>query len=404
VSSKLLLVARTNGYSAIKRVIFESTIKSNGVNYVPLQISEIKQIAGRAGRYKTAHQAVTTDSADSAADPAIGLDDKKPDPEPQTVGWVTTLDDVDHSHLRMGMKREPEEIKSAGLFPPSLIVERFANYFPPGTPFSYIMLRLHEISEIHPRFHLCALKDQLAIADNIHVIKNLSIQDRIMICAAPINMRDAGERNFLRALAECIADGKSGSLLDLDTLPLSIMDMPPSGDRSYLYKLEQLHKMLVAYLWLSYRFPNIFTTRSLANYTKKLVEDQIEKTLTEFSFIEQARLRLKNERERARKRMEEEPEEALVEQMGGQHQIPAPPGMPAEAKDIINDPELAAEGSTEPDDEGAYPDDLPATHRLETIAKENQRRMAKLSDEVGDLLKSRTLDSANRNETSQSSV
>jgi ATP-dependent RNA helicase SUPV3L1/SUV3 len=387
-------------------VIFESTVKSNGIKLIPLQISEIKQIAGRAGRYKTAHQAVTTDSAEtsvanSAVDPAIGIDDKKADPEPQTVGWVTTLDDVDHAHLKMGMKREPEAITSAGLFPPSLIVERFANYFPPGTPFSYIMLRLHEISEIHPRFHLCALKDQLAIADNIHVIKNLSIQDRIIICAAPMNMRDKSERRFLRTLAECIADGKSGSLLDLDTLPLSIMDQPPSDKRPYLYALEQLHKMLVGYLWLSYRFPNIFTTRSLANYTKKLVEDQIEKTLTEFSFTEQTRLRLKKEREEARKSAEEEPEDVVVEQTGGQHQIPAPPGMPEEAEAILNDPELVAERSTETDDEGLYPDDLPATSRLETDAEEKQGRMAKLSNEVGDLLKSKPLDSAHRNEVTQ---
>ncbi|CAO2654763.1 Nn.00g114960.m01.CDS01 [Neocucurbitaria sp. VM-36] len=365
---------------AIKRVIFESTIKSNGVNYVPLQISEVKQIAGRAGRYKTAHQAVSHDSAentvpDTAIDPAIGLDSKKPEQEPeqQTIGWVTTLDQVDHGHLKLGMSREPEPIKSAGLFPPSLIVERFANYFPPGTPFSYIMLRLHEISELHPRFHLCALKDQLAIADNIHTIKNLSIQDRIMICAAPINMRDSGEREFLRALAECIADGQSGDLLDLKSLPLDIMDKPPSGDRSYLYQLEQLHKMLVCYLWLSYRFPNVFTTRALANYTKKLVEDQIEKTLTEFSFIEQARARMKHKREKARKELDEQGEQAVMQQMEG-HQIPPPPGMPEEAKDIINDAAAFAETSPSPDDAEEYPDDLSASDidsRAETPLKES---------------------------------
>jgi ATP-dependent RNA helicase SUPV3L1/SUV3 len=111
--------------------------------------------------------------ADTAIDPAIGLDDKKPDaeeakaPESTTVGWVTTLENDDHRYLKYGLEREPEEIKTAGLFPPSVIVERFANYFPPGTPFAYIMLRLHEISKIHPRYHLCALKDQLAIADAI---------------------------------------------------------------------------------------------------------------------------------------------------------------------------------------------------------------------------------------------
>ncbi|KAH7398276.1 P-loop containing nucleoside triphosphate hydrolase protein [Pyrenochaeta sp. MPI-SDFR-AT-0127] len=379
---------------AIKRVIFESTIKSNGVNYVPLQISEIKQIAGRAGRYKTAHQAVSDDSqnavATASADLAIGLDDTKPaqQPKEQTVGWVTTLDQIDHEHLRMGMHREPEAIKTAGLFPPSLIVERFANYFPPGTPFSYIMLRLHEISEIHPRFHLCALKDQLAIADNIHTIRNLSVQDRIMICAAPINMKDSGERLFLRALAECIADGKSGNLLDIESLPLNIMDSPPSGDRTYLYRLEQLHKMLVCYLWLSYRFPNVFITRALANYTKKQVENQIEKTLTEFSFTEQARAKMRKERELARKKLDEEPEEPVTQEMES-HRIPAPPGMPDEAKDIVNDHRALAETNSSTDDINVYQDDLLAGD-IGSLADEHQHRTFELSNEVGTMLKDRS--------------
>jgi ATP-dependent RNA helicase SUPV3L1/SUV3 len=299
---------------AIKRVIFESTMKSNGVTYAPLAISEVKQIAGRAGRYKTAHQAVVSDEtqksiADTAVDSAIGLDDVTAykAPEAKTVGWVTTLDKVDHAYLKQCMKREPEDITTAGLFPPSLIVERFANYFPPGTPFSYIMLRLHEISEISPRFHLCALKDQISLADIIHTVKNLSIQDRIMICAAPINSRDQSERKFLRSLAECIASGTSGSILDMPQLPLHVMDKPPSPDRPYLYALESLHKMLVCYLWLSYRFPNVFTTRTLANYTKKLVEDQIENTLKEFSFIEEARLKMRKKRTEAWSEIQSEP-------------------------------------------------------------------------------------------------
>ncbi|KAH3973440.1 hypothetical protein HBH98_093940 [Parastagonospora nodorum] len=328
---------------AIRRVIFESTVKSNGVNYVPLEISEIKQIAGRAGRYKTAHQAVNVDTqksiADAAVDPAIGLDDKPQpkEPETKTVGWVTTLDEVDHAHLKAGMRREPDPITTAGLFPPSLIVERFANYFPPGTPFSYIMLRLHEISEIHPRFHLCGLKDQLAIADTIHLVKNLSIQDRIQICAAPINMRNAPERAFLRSLAECIADNKSGSLLDIPTLPLAVMDAEPSGKRLYLVELENLHKMLVAYLWLSYRFPQVFVTRSLANYTKKLVEDQIEKTLVQFSTTPQAREARERRRVQAMKELNEQSEGDEADH-GSEGQTPPPPGRFVEGKWVVDYP------------------------------------------------------------------
>ncbi|KAF2873397.1 P-loop containing nucleoside triphosphate hydrolase protein [Massariosphaeria phaeospora] len=284
---------------SIKRVIFESTWKNNGQSFVPLQIPEIKQIAGRAGRYKSAHQAINQDLADKAAsdksgDPTIGLDDVKPDsnsvpgkPSTQTVGYVTTLDRTDFDMLKKGMVQEAEVIRTAGLFPPAGVVERFSSYFPPGTPFSYIMSRLHEICNIHPRFHLCALKDQLTIADTIHLIKNLTIADRITICSAPANMKDKMQKKFLFTLASCIANNASGDLLDLEKLPLEYLDQKPSPDREYLYQLELLHKMLVAYLWLSYRFPNVFTTRTLANHVKKLVEDRIESTLSEFSFTRQ---------------------------------------------------------------------------------------------------------------------
>jgi ATP-dependent RNA helicase SUPV3L1/SUV3 len=77
-----------------------------------------------------------------------------------------------------------------------------------------------------------------------------------------------------------------------------------------LYSLESLHKMLVCYLWLSYRFPNVFTTRTLANYTKKLVEDQIEKTLKEFSFIQEARLKMQKQRKEAWSSIQSEPADA----------------------------------------------------------------------------------------------
>lgn len=351
-------------------------MKSDGTKYVPLQISEIKQIAGRAGRYKTAADAVSDNTPKTDGETVAVVEKEK------TIGWCTTLDQVDHAALKDGMSREPDPIETAGLFPPSLIVERFANYFPPGTPFSYILLRLHEISETHPRFHLCGLKEQLAIADAIHTIKGLSVQERIMITSAPTNMRDNVQKAFLRTLAECIAEGKSGSLLDLPNLPLNFMDEPAKGSREYLYTLEQLHKMIVLYLWLSYRFPNVFTTRSLAVYTKKLLEDQIEDTLTQFSHTA-IRAKQKEKRERARLASEKEAKEAL-EQL--KHDFPAPPGMSEEAKDILNDKNTFADDTPVTDDVNQYPDEPEEAEaarpsELETIPKGNearQRRSASL--------------------------
>ncbi len=153
------LLYPANRHRAIKRIIFESTTKSNGTESISLPISDLKQIAGRAGRYKTAHDAISKQPEQAAAitppiNPAVDLDDQIPatdtKKDSEVVGWVTTLSREDHNRLVVGMNNEPEPIKTAGLFPPSIILERFANYFPPGTPFSYILTRLNEISEIHP--------------------------------------------------------------------------------------------------------------------------------------------------------------------------------------------------------------------------------------------------------------
>jgi ATP-dependent RNA helicase SUPV3L1/SUV3 len=341
---------------SIKRVIFESTMKNNGSQFVPLKISEVKQIGGRAGRYRTAHQAV---KADSAVDPVMGLDDVKGDAveeptvaTPPTVGLVTTLDRMDFDYLSSAMEQEPEPIETAGLFPPALIVERFANYFPPGTPFSYIMLRLHEISIVHPRFHLCALKDQLAIADVIHTVKELSIPDRIMICAAPTNMRDEGERKFLHALAECIAENKSGELLDLPNLPIEVLDQEPTAERKYLYSLEQLHKMIVAYLWLSYRFPHVFTTRKLANHVKQLTEDAIERTLIQFSWSDIRGKRREQRRDAMRELQEQERSAKQARQDAGLD-------LPQEARDILGDKTSFRDAEAPTNDAGEYhPEEL----------------------------------------------
>jgi ATP-dependent RNA helicase SUPV3L1/SUV3 len=251
------------------------------------------------------------------------------------------------------MEAEPEAITTGGLFPPAHIVERFASYFPPHAPFSYILLRLHELAEMHPRFHLCSLKDQLKIADAIHPVKNLTIQDRLSICAAPTNLRTRDEHGLLEAMAKCIADGKPSDLLDLP-IPLEYLDKTPSSDKEYLRDLELLHKMIVLYLWLSYRFPHVFKSKPLANHAKTLVEDAIERTLREFSYIESARKRLLKIREQAMKELE----------TAAKTEAPSPPvnavsgaikELPEEVIDVLQDKTSFESSGTSVDDMDEYP-------------------------------------------------
>ena len=310
-------------FRSIKRIIFETTSKRQpgGRGHAPLSVAEIKQIAGRAGRYRTAEQDLQDKRPNSepvnahmdaqaksegqsqkeVAPVDVSLTSQAPQKPPSSnTGYVTTLERFDFPFLWDCMHTDPEPITSAGLFPPGPIVERFARYFPPGTPFSYILLRLHETVKLHTRFHLCELRDQLVIADAIQPAKGLTTMDRIIFCAAPASFRqgDTSQMKLFRTMAECVAQQQGGGLLDIKEMPLDVLDEEPSASRIYLEKLERLHKGIVLYLWLGYRFSGVFNTQALAMHVKGLVEAAIEKTLAAFSFDLETRRKIRKEREK----------------------------------------------------------------------------------------------------------
>jgi ATP-dependent RNA helicase SUPV3L1/SUV3 len=97
--------------------------------------------------------------------------------------------------------------------------------------------------------------------------------------------------SLIRALATCIADQKGGALLDLPHFNLEVLDNEITGTKSELRELETLHKGLIMYMWLSFRFPGVFTTRPLANHVKELVENAIEKCLRMLNFQDRAKAR-----------------------------------------------------------------------------------------------------------------
>ncbi|KAI9667521.1 MAG: RNA helicase [Bathelium mastoideum] len=346
---------------SIKRIIFETTSKKRGggSTLAPLTVAEVKQIAGRAGRYRTAHQdtetrrsanEVTVSTDAQPNDPSQAQNDSAPSgdlkpirsPVPEqsaNVGYVTTLEKFDFQYLDNCMESPPEPLTSAGLFPPGPVVEQFAGYFPPGTPFSYILLRLHEIAKLHPRFHLCDLKDQLSVADAIQPVEGLTTMDRIIFCAAPVSCRSGEESEILlvRALARCVAQQRGGNLLDIEEIPLQVLDEKPSMTRNYLYKLERLHKGIILYLWLGYRFEGVFNTQRLALHVKGLVEAAIEKTLEQYAFSSQRRQQIRAQRE-----------QRLMQQLGS--------GLGPNSSEIGHDEE---QGSAETD-ENAYIDTMQA--------------------------------------------
>ena len=289
---------------AIKRIIFEASSKFDGYQRRTLGVADIKQIAGRAGRYRTAAQDTQQSIATQDLAAAKGHTPRPPSlPTPavaeENIGLVTTLEKFDFPIVSAAMASDPEAIRTAGLFPPGPVLERFASYFPPSTPFSYILTRLHELSQMHTRFHLCGLKDQVWLADLIEPVTGLTITDRNIICSSPASKSDVELwRKLMPAMASAIAEQREVSIADLEELPLEVLEAEVSVSREYLRELERLHKGIVTYLWLSYRFAGIFSTRGLAFYTKGLVEEKIEDVLRRFSFSEAQRKKLAEKREK----------------------------------------------------------------------------------------------------------
>ncbi|KAL5349302.1 RNA helicase [Pseudogymnoascus australis] len=264
---------------AIRRVIFESLSKFDGKSHSNIPISEIKQIAGRAGRYKTAAEAI------KRADGPTGEISR---PVERNVGLATTLDTVDHVLLKQAMSTDVEPLKTAGIFPPSTILQKFAAYFPKGTPLSYIMLRLNELATLNPMFTLCDYNEQLLLADMIEPF-NLTLQDQLVFIAAPANVKRREQRPIIEALAAIIANRSSTDLLEIPALDIELLDETRTEGKEYLSRLEALHQGITLYLWLSYRFAGVFRSQALAFHIKSLVEEKINESLAKVPFEEHRR-------------------------------------------------------------------------------------------------------------------
>ncbi|KAI1806229.1 P-loop containing nucleoside triphosphate hydrolase protein [Daldinia bambusicola] len=339
----------------IKRIIFEQTHKRIKNSYKQISTSEIKQIGGRAGRYRTARQAALTDSTTGAKGDGEARTPPRTAAQP---GLVTTLEKADLPVVKKAFMSEPEPIRSAGLQPPPAVIERFSSYFPPNTPFSYILIRLRDIARISPRFHLCGLKDMLAVADLIQPYP-MSVYDRCVFLNAPVNLSDRQGPIILQAFAKCVSNMEGGELLDIPEVNLELLDRSDdqfnnSGD--VLRQLEGLHRTITLYLWLSYRYSGVFRSQNLAFHVKELVETRIDANLAKISVnLAKRRARIDEIRKRAEK-SERHKEEIL----GGNATIDGP-------QRELTGGEWNEEGHEEPLFQG--PEELEPITRLEPQSK-----------------------------------
>ncbi|GLU11095.1 hypothetical protein SLE2022_278650 [Rubroshorea leprosula] len=202
----------------IRRVIFYSLSKYNGDKIVPVPASQVKQIAGRAGRRGSRY----------------------PD------GLTTTLNLDDLDYLIECLKQPFEDVKKGGLFPFFEQVELFAGQLPNVT-FSQLLEKFGESCRLDGSYFLCRHDHIKKVANMLEKVQGLSLEDRFNFCFAPVNVRDPKAMYHLLRFASVYSQNA----------PVNIaMGMPKGSAKNdaELMDLETRHQVLSMYLWLSHHF------------------------------------------------------------------------------------------------------------------------------------------------------
>lgn len=140
----------------IRRVVFAAMHKFDGTSVRPLSPSEVKQVAGRAGRFDSRW----------------------------TGGEVTCLHAGDQHSLAQAIAAASPPLTKAGLQP---TVDQLAN-FERATEsrqlFSQLLAAFEESARVDPHYFCCSLETMQQLAQLVDRVKGLSLQQRYVLCQA----------------------------------------------------------------------------------------------------------------------------------------------------------------------------------------------------------------------------
>lgn len=246
----------------IKRIIFDSLHKFDGNVERPLSVSQVKQIAGRAGRY--------------------GL-------HGEPGGFVTTLHAHDLPRLHSVIPCQPDPVVFAGVSPTLAWAENVLQALPVDSSHQTLMEVAPYVSNVRPpcRAFVPSKVEERSQFVETHA-KDMKLYDRLLISGAPMNWRDPLAVEFAARLCQIYNEKirvpilhalQAGSYIEA----LEDVEAMMSGGKSSagapskgLVTLEGLHKSLVLYLWLSFRLPVAFYQSEEAYTLKERTEKALD--------------------------------------------------------------------------------------------------------------------------------
>lgn len=145
----------------IKRIIFQTMTKYNGQDSLPVASNQVKQIAGRAGRFGTAHEA----------------------------GVATTFLKKDLAYLKECMAKPNEDLEAAGLLPTADHIVNLAHAFPElGLPAIIEIYR--EAVTLGDHYFLCQFRDIQKLSMILETFETINMRDRFQLACAPVKTSD----------------------------------------------------------------------------------------------------------------------------------------------------------------------------------------------------------------------
>ncbi|XP_011159689.1 ATP-dependent RNA helicase SUV3 homolog, mitochondrial [Solenopsis invicta] len=260
-SCKILVATNAIGMGLnlhIRRIIFYSliqpTFNEKGEKEMDvMSVSAALQIAGRAGRYGTVWD----------------------------TGYVTTFKREDLPTLKNLLSQTPEPITQAGLHPTADQIELYAYHLPNSTLSNLMDIFVSLCTVDDSLYFMCNIDDFKFLADMIQHV-SLPLRARYVFCCAPINRKSPYVCTMFLKFARQYSKNDAITFNWLCQhigwpfqMPRTIID---------LVDLEGVFDVLDLYLWLSYRFMDLFpdaeTVRDIQKELDALIEAGIVRLTT----------------------------------------------------------------------------------------------------------------------------
>ncbi|KAL5712541.1 RNA helicase [Ranunculus cassubicifolius] len=229
----------------ISRIVFSTMQKFDGIERRNLTVPEIKQIAGRAGRFGSKYP----------------------------TGEVTCLKAGDIPLLQSSLTSPSPILESAGLFPNYDILLLYSRLHPKWGLYP-IMESFLEKAKLSSNYFIADCEEMLKVAAVVDELP-LQLHDKYLFCMSPVDMNDEIASQGLTQFAENYANKGIVRLREIFTPGTLQVPHTHSG----LKELESIHKVLELYVWLSYRLEDSFPDQEVAASQKQLCSMLIEEFL-----------------------------------------------------------------------------------------------------------------------------